>query len=57
MTDIKAFRSDFVQAVNGVLEKHFENIEGVPCKAELTALIGIVFSVMISLMAIKGGKE
>ena len=55
--DVKAFRDDFVTAVNGVLEKHFEGLEGVPCKAELTALIGIVFSVMISLMAIKGGKE
>lgn len=55
--DVKEFRADFVTAVNGVLEKHFKNLEGVPCKAELTALIGIVFSVMISLMAIKGGKE
>jgi len=55
--DVREFRADFVKAVNGVLEKHFKNLEGVPCKAELTALIGIVFSVMISLMAIKGGKE
>ena len=57
LKQIKEFRADFVEAVNGVLEKHFKNLEGVPCKAELTALIGIVFSVMISLMAIKGGKE
>jgi hypothetical protein len=27
MTDIKAFRSDFVQAVNGVLEKHLKGFE------------------------------
>lgn len=57
MTEMELFKADFVEAVNGVLEKHFKNLEGVPCKAELTALIGIVFSVMISLMAIKGGKE
>lgn len=51
--NIPEFKSDFIDAVNGVLKKHFNNLENVPNKAELSSLLEIVFSVMISLMAIK----
>ena len=30
--DVKEFRADFVEAVNGVLEKHFKGLEGKPNK-------------------------
>ena len=61
MTNIKEFRSDFVDAVNGVLKKHFNNLENVPNKADLSSLLEILFSVMISLLALEdkikeGGK-
>lgn len=52
--DVKEFRDDFVEAVNGVLEKHFEGMEGKPNKEELNSLLETVFKVMISILSASG---
>ena len=58
--DVEDMRKDFVEAVNGVLEKHFEGLEGKPNKEEFNSLLETVFKVMISILSasdkLKGGK-
>lgn len=55
--DVKEFRADFVEAVNGVLEKHFKkNID----KGVLTYILEHIFESMFQMLSIadkiKGGK-
>ena len=54
-------RKDFVEAVNGVLEKNIDGFNKYADKSRLIALLEILFSVMISLLAIedkiKGGGK
>ena len=58
--DVREFRNDFVDAVNGVLEKHFKGLDKVPNKKELSSILEAVFKVMISILSasgkLKGGK-
>jgi hypothetical protein len=59
--DVEDMRKDFVEAVNGVLEKNIDGFNKYADKSRLIALLEILFSVMISLLAIedkiKGGGK
>ena len=58
--DVKAFRDDFIKAVNGVLEKHFEGLEDKPDKVEIDLILYNLFGILITIFSIadklKGGK-
>ena len=58
--DVEDMRKDFVEAVNGVLEKHFKGLEGKPNKVEIDLTLYNLFGILITIFSIadklKGGK-
>ena len=61
MTEMELFKADFVEAVNGVLEKHFKGLEGKPNKVEIDLILYNLFGILITIFSIadkiKGGGK
>ena len=59
--DVKEFRADFVEAVNGVIEQQFKGLALKPNKEEINFILERAFDVMITMFSIadkiKGGGK